>query len=431
MWKFLYSILVLPVLWTAFRVLWMFNRKVRRGLRGRTSSMQRLRVFIRKNPGKQRLWVHASSMGEFEQAKPIIEELRRQMPDLVVIASFFSPSGYENNLRYREIDAVVYIPFDTAGNARRFLALLQPTAAVFIRYDVWPNHVWACRDMGIPVMLANATLRENSGRLHPLMRRFHRNVYDAMDVILTVSEQDAASFRRLKLTRPVIHAVGDTRFDRVMGKAALSRNRMPLAENVREGRKTLVVGSSWPEDEEIVLPVLFKLLKSFPDLQCIIVPHEPTIDHLEFLEYRLAGETATLRFSYMNAWKGERVIIVDSIGILLPLYAAADLAFVGGGFKSNVHNTLEPAAYGIPVVYGPKIGNSQEARQLAESGGGIVVRSRQDCYRSMRRLLEDDSYRAQCGKHAGAFVHARAGSTTRILTYLNPLLVPEPNAQPS
>jgi len=326
---------------------------------------------------------------------------------------------------------VVYIPFDTAGRARRFLELLRPTAAVFIRYDVWPNHVWACRQMGIPVMLANATLRDNSGRLNPLIRRFHRKVYDAMDVILTVSEQDADNFRLLGLSRPGIHAVGDTRYDRVVGKAAVSRDRMPLADHVREGRRTLVIGSSWPEDEEIVLPVLFKLLETFPDLQCIIVPHEPTIDHLEFLEYRLAGKTESLRFSYMNAWKGERVIIVDSIGILLPLYAAADLAFVGGGFKSNVHNTLEPAAYGIPVLYGPKIGNSQEALQLAESGGGIVVRSRQECYRSMRRLLEDENHRAECGKSAGDFVHARAGSTTRILRYLSPLLAPARQAQPS
>ena len=141
MWAFLYSGIVLPALWLAFRALWLVNRKVRRGLRGRATSMQRLRVFIRNNPGKQRLWVHASSMGEFEQAKPIIEALRRRMPDLVVVASFFSPSGYENNLRYREIDAVVYIPFDTRKRARRFLSLLAPTAAVFIRYDVWPNHV--------------------------------------------------------------------------------------------------------------------------------------------------------------------------------------------------------------------------------------------------------------------------------------------------
>ncbi|MFA6234700.1 MAG: glycosyltransferase N-terminal domain-containing protein [Bacteroidota bacterium] len=422
MWKFFYNIIVLPPLWTAFRVLWLFNRKVRRGLRGRHTSLQRLRVFIRNNPGQRRLWVHASSMGEFEQAKPIIEALRERDPELVIIASFFSPSGYENNLRYRAVDAVVYIPFDTPGNARRFLELMQPTAAVFIRYDVWPNHIWACRSMGIPVMLANATLRENSGRLLPGIRQFHRRIFDCMEAILTVSENDAAAFGRMKLQRPRIEVVGDTRYDRVAGKAALSRKRMLVPEHILGGRKVIVAGSSWTEDEEVLLPALFAMLARDPQLLCIIVPHEPTIDHLEFLEYRLNGSVPSLRFSYLQSWNGERVLIVDSIGILLPLYAVAQVAFVGGGFKSNVHNTLEPAAYGIPVLYGPKIGNSQEAQDLADAGGGFVVRSREELESTLEHLLGDDTARHAAGAAAGRFVSERSGSTAHILTRLIPML---------
>jgi 3-deoxy-D-manno-octulosonic-acid transferase len=243
-----------------------------------------------------------------------------------------------------------------------------------------------------------------------------------MEVILTVSEQDAENFRQLGLTRPRIEAVGDTRYDRVSVRAEESRRRMLLPEQLREGRRTLVIGSSWPEDEEVVLPVLFKLLDHDSSLQCILVPHEPTLDHLEWLEYQLAGKTASLRFSWMQSWNGERVIIVDSIGILLSLYASADVAFVGGGFKSNVHNTLEPAAYGIPVLYGPKIANSQEAQQLADAGGGIIVRGRQDLYRNLRRLLDDDTLRQQVGDVAGRFVAERAGSTGRILEALVPML---------
>ncbi len=422
MWTFFYNLFVLPPLWLAFRVLWLFNRKVRRGLRGRHSSLQRLRVFIRNNPGSRRLWVHASSMGEFEQAKPIIEALRERDPDLVIIASFFSPSGYENNLRYRAVDAVVYIPFDTPFRARRFLELMQPTAAVFIRYDVWPNHIWACRRMGIPVMLANATLRENSGRLFPLIRRFHRRVFNSMDAILTVSESDAAVFRWLRLQHPLIEAVGDTRYDRVAGKAALSRKRTLVPERILKGRKVIVAGSSWPEDEEMLLPALFRLLDEDPELLCVVVPHEPTIDHLEFLEYRLNGTIPSLRFSYLQSWNGERVLIVDSIGILLPLYAVASVAFVGGGFKSNVHNTLEPAAYGIPVLYGPKIGNSQEARELAAAGGGFIVRSEEEIESTLRTLLADSGRRAEAGAAAGRFVAERSGSTAHILTRLLPMI---------
>jgi 3-deoxy-D-manno-octulosonic-acid transferase len=265
-------------------------------------------------------------------------------------------------------------------------------------------------------------MRDNSGRLFPGVRNFHRAVYNAMDVILTVSERDAEHFRKLRLSKPVIHAVGDTRYDRVSVKAEESRRRMPLPAQLLEGKRTLVIGSSWSEDEEVVLPVLFKLLQHDPTLQCIIVPHEPTLDHLEFLEYRLADHTDSIRFSYMHTWNGERVIIVDSIGILLPLYAAADVAFVGGGFRSNVHNTLEPAAYGIPVLYGPKIGNSQEARELAEAGGGFVVHTKQECYKKLRQLIDDESLRAVAGGRAGAFVRERSGSTEHILAHLIPLL---------
>lgn len=422
MWKLFYNVVILPPLWLAFRVLWLFNRKVRRGLRGRHGSMQRLRVFIRNNPGRRRLWVHASSMGEFEQAKPIIEALREREPGLVIIASFFSPSGYENNLRYRAVDSVVYIPFDAPRRARQFLRLMQPTAAVFIRYDVWPNHIWTCREMGIPVMLANATLRANSGRLRPLIRNFHRYLYDGMEAILTVSESDAQAFRTLKLRHAQVAAVGDTRYDRVTGKAALSRRRMLVPEQILEGRKAIVAGSSWPEDEEVLLPALFSLLERDPRLLCVLVPHEPTIDHLEYLEDRLNGSVSHLRFSYLQSWNGERVLIVDSIGILLPLYAVADVAFVGGGFKSNVHNTLEPAAYGIPVLYGPKIGNSQEARELADAGGGFVVRTREEIEAKLGELLENETARQTAGAAAGRFVAERSGSTAHILAHLLPLL---------
>jgi 3-deoxy-D-manno-octulosonic-acid transferase len=172
----------------------------------------------------------------------------------------------------------------------------------------------------------------------------------------------------------------------------------------------------------VLVPVLFKLLARDPALLFIVVPHEPTVEHLEALEERFAGRERTLRFSHLQAFSGERVLLVDSIGILLPLYASADVAVVGGGFRSNVHNTLEPAAYGIPVLFGPRIAHSREAEELAAAGGGFVVRSRRECYRVLRGLLADDALRAAAGERAGRFVHDRAGSTTRIIARLLPYL---------
>ncbi len=421
-WPRVYSFVFVPCLWVGFHVLALVNRKVRRGLRGRRTVVRNLEAFLASRGSGPRLWVHASSMGEFEQAKPIIEALKTERPDLIVIATFFSPSGYENSLRYPHADHVTYIPFDTRRNARAFLDVLQPDLAALIRYDLWPNHLWECSARGIPIVLTNATLRADSRRRTPGLRSFHRAVFNTMESILTVSADDAANFASFYLSRPTIDAIGDTRYDRVASRARAARSRRLLDATVTDNRHVLIAGSSWSEDEEVLLPVLLALRRRDPSLLAIIVPHEPTEAHLETLEYKLRGRAASIRFSYMNAWNGEPFILVDSIGILLSLYAHADVAFVGGGFKSNVHNTLEPAAYGIPVVYGPKIGNSREARELSDAGGGFIVRSRRDLYRTLRTLFSGEEPRLRAGSLAGDFVHSRAGATARIVAHVLPYL---------
>ncbi len=418
MWRLLYNLLILPPLWLLLRLMAFFNRKVRAGFIGRKSVFEGLSEFRSKNVSENRIWMHVSSMGEFEQAKPIIEGLKRRFPGICVVVSFFSPSGLENSRRYPHADYLTYMPFDSSKNARRFLEILDPTIAVFIRYDVWPNHIWACKRRRIPVALVNATMRASSPRLLPVSRPFHRALFNAFDFILTISDEDAESFKLFGLSGPLLEAAGDTRFDRVRGRAEEAKNRSLLPERMVAGKRILVAGSSWNEDEEVLLPALFALLRYDPDLLCVIVPHEPTLEHLESLEYRLRGRAASLRFSYLNEWDGERILLVDSIGILLPLYASADVAFVGGGFRSNVHNTLEPAAYGIPVLYGPKLHNSREAAELAGHGGGFIVRNRRELYRTARRLLSDAGARAEAGAKSAGFIAARTGATDRILSGL-------------
>jgi len=359
-------------------------------------------------------------MGEFEQAKPIIEGLKRLLPDTAVIASFFSPSGYVNSKRYPHADYVTYLPFDSRRNARRFVSILKPTVCVLIRYDIWPNHLWECERKQIPVILANATMRKDSKRHSYGLRSFHRKLFNATTSILTVSASDAENFSNFWLRGPSITSIGDTRYDRVEEKARDARKKALLAENVLDGKTIIVCGSTWSEDEEVLLPVLFKLLRHDPSLLFVIVPHEPTIEHLETLEYKLSGKVNSIRFSHLSSYAGESVLLVDSIGILLPLYASADVAFVGGAFKSNVHNTLEPAVYGIPVVYGPKIFSSQEANELTKAGGGFVVGNKRELYRILRKLLQDTAFRNTRGAIAGTFVHTRAGATERILAHLLP-----------
>ena len=202
LWSVVYNGIVLPLLWLAVYAAAPVKRKVRRAIRGRRGLFATLNIQISTlKPGPKRIWFHSSSLGEFEQAKPIIVELKRRRPDTLVFASFFSPSGYDHSRNYRPADVITYIPFDSNGNANRFVDLLRPDAAVIVRYDVWPNHVWALKRRNIPIFLANATMDERSARHLPLVNDFHRWVYEDVDFILTVSERDANAFRKFR--RPV------------------------------------------------------------------------------------------------------------------------------------------------------------------------------------------------------------------------------------
>lgn len=421
-WHVLYNTIVLPVLWVTFHLLSLVNGKVRRGVRGRRGLFDSLAASVAKvGPGK-RVWFHASSMGEFEQARPIIAELLRRHPDVRIIVTFFSPSGYEHAMRHAVADVTSYLPFDTGRSAGKFLDLVRPDAAVLVRYDIWPNHLWELRRRGIPAMIANATMRKQSPRLLPVVRDFHHHVYDSLTHILTVSEADRAAFNAFSLTGPAVAAIGDTRFDQVSTRSTEARRRHLMPEHVTKGRRVIVAGSTWGEDEAVLIPALRELSRRVPGLLTIIVPHEPTVARLEELETSLREFTTSIRFSALNEYAGQQAIVVDSIGILMVLYASAHLAYVGGSFRQGVHNILEAAVYGIPVLFGPKHWNSQESLQLLECGGAFVVTDPEEVVRAAHNLLADESARRQAGARAAEFVMANIGATQRFLTYLEPHL---------
>lgn len=422
LWSFVYNTIAIPLFYLAVKAYSLVNRKVRKGIVGRNTAFSTLPDDMERLSTGPRLWVHASSMGEFEQAKPIIEELKRRLPDVRVIASFFSPSGFENNRHYESADIVTYIPFDSRKSARWFLDVVRPNAVIFIRYDIWPNHVVECHRRSIPVILVNATLRKSSTSLWPGIRGMYRNCYEPMGAVFTVSDSDAGNFRRFSLKDTRVEAIGDTRYDRVLQKAKRAGGTSLIPASVYERKTVLVAGSTWPADEEHLLPVLEKLDRNQPGLLFILVPHEPNVEHLDHIEFKLGKKLSVIRFSALSHYAGENVILIDCVGILLSLYAVADVAFVGGGFYTNVHNVLEPAAYGAPVVFGPHTGKSQEARELTNSGGAYMVRTRQELYRALRRLLSDSTHRQAIGDAARRFVQQRGGTTNRIVDYLEELL---------
>ncbi len=423
-WKLFYNILVVPAMWCAFQCGGFFNKKIRRGIQGRQDLLKTIKEEVNRSGTHHRLWFHSSSLGEFEQAKPIIAAIKQSHPEIGIIATFFSPSGYEHSKSYKQVDIISYLPFDSYREVNNFVDIVRPTAVIMVRYDVWPNLIWALHKRNIPVLIANATMKKNSIRKIFLVRQFHRALYNCFSSILTVSDSDKSSFGDFLLSHPVVATIGDTRFDQVKIRSDEAAKKHILPNRIVKGKKIFVVGQSWDADDNVVLPVLFKIQKRMPDLLTILVPHEPTVEHLEQVEYRLQGRTSFIRFSEMNQYAGEKVILVDSVGILVPLYKYAHVAYVGGSFRQGVHNVLEPAAFSLPVVFGPRHTNSQEAVALAEQGGGFIVEDEKELYRILRTLLENESKRIEAGKIARHLVDKNLGATDRFLKHLMLLFVP-------
>ncbi len=431
---FLYNTFVVPLIWMVFRLGALFNDKIRRGVEGRRDLFRHLQSFESgslidfgesrrsRKSNSQRIWFHASSLGEFEQAKPIIVELKRRHPEVEIIVTFFSPSGYEHSRNYKLATIISYIPFDSYWNAKRFVEIIRPDAAVIMRYDLWPNHIWRLAKENIPIFLVNATMQQDILRRFSIVKSFYKSVYASLNSIFAVSDNDAHAFAAFQIASPKIEVIGDTRYDQVWLRSKEARTKHLLPNRVVKGKKVFVVGSSWESDEEVLLPAFFRLQEKEKNLLMILVPHEPTLENLERIETELNGNTSFIRFSDLNDYNAEQVIVVNSVGILLSLYTFASVAYVGGSFKQGVHNVLEPAVFGIPVLYGPRHENSHEAIDLAERGGGIVVKNEEELYRHLQTLLRNEKLRNETGKRALALVKKNIGATERFLSSLEKIL---------
>ena len=421
-WFLFYNLIIVPVLFIGVQITGLYNPKVKRGIKGRQRIFEELIVnsaAIQK--ANKLVWFHSSSLGEFEQAKPIIEELKKNK-GINILVTFFSPSGYDNSRKYPFADLVSYLPFDTKANASKFIQIVKPKLSVLMRYDIWPNHIWAMKSFNVPTFLVDATMKESSKRAFPFIKNFHKYLFRDVTKILTVSRSDADGFRNFGCNDKQVMAVGDTRFDRVYQRSLTARSHNLLKADLFKNKKIIVAGSTWEQDEEVILPAFSRLAKYDNDVVLIIAPHEPTVVHLEKIENEFSGDLDTIRFSFMNNYKGERVIIIDSIGILLTLYTYADVAYVGGSFKQNIHNVLEAAVYGVPVLFGPKIDNSLEAKELVKLGAGILIRNKKEAYRNLRMLTINEALRKEKGVISYNYVQENLGATKRILEEINKAL---------
>ena len=420
-WKALYNTVAVPTLYTGFQALAFFNPKVRQGLLGRQSVFESLTEQLAIARSFDRTaWFHFTSVGEFEQAKPLIDHV---YPQTRIVLTYFSPSVAANAYRYPLADTAIYLPLDSRQNAHRLFDLIQPSILIFSKFDIWPNLVWEAKRRKIPVALIAGTLQPNSKRLQPVASAFFRSVHQEIDLHCVISEQDAVRFKQLCPPAARIEVTGDTRFDRVYNQALV----VPEDEAFLPGQSTLsapvvVAGSTYTEEEVILIESLNQMTTVSPHL--IIVPHEPTPVHVQQLMERLRKSGLTyVKYSELveeSNLSQVRVIIIDTIGILAKLYRMADVTFVGGSFHGSVHNVMEPAAMEKPILFGPTIDNAHEAHQLVQCGGAEIVDSANQLVDVLGRWLVSPQQRQQVARSALRVIQDNLGATERTLDHLQP-----------
>jgi len=381
-----------------------FNPKARELYKGQKNALRYLKSNIEENA--RYVWFHAASLGEFEQGRPIMEALKRQHPDLKILLTFYSPSGYNVRKDYRGADVVAYLPPDTRRSARAFVKTVKPLKAIFIKYEFWPNFLLTLRAEGVPTYAVSAIFRPNQiffkwyGKWYlQLLTTFRR---------LFVQDQDSA----VLLEKHGIHQVsvsGDTRFDRVFALFSEAK-KLPLVEAFVAGKLVIVAGSTWPEDEDL----LVKYLKQHPKIKLILVPHEIHKNHLEQISKLLDGKFIRYTEASENNIADYNCLVVDVVGILSSIYQYAKVAYVGGGFGVGIHNILEAAVWNVPVVFGPNFQKFKEARDLIQLKSAFSINDYISLEENLDKLLCDE----KAGQMAGNYVRENIGATELICNNL-------------
>ncbi len=419
-----------PALAAAARLAAPLLPKLREGLAGRQGLEARVADAAARAEGG--VWFHVTSVGEYEQARPLLAALRERRPDLRLVVTHFSPSGRHFAERRPCADVHEYLPLDRPAAMAALVARWRPRLLVFVKFDCWPNQVLEADRAGVPIVLMAGSLRPGSARLNPLARPLYRDLFDRFAHVGVCTEDDRRRFVDGLGVRCPVTVTGDTRAEQVILRWEAARGG-PVALALQGlGGRLLVLGSTWPPDEQLWLPVLPALRTALPDVRVVLTPHEPTAARLEQLERRLAAAgLGTTRLSALvdgadagrtGAVPAADVVLVDSVGQLAEIYRAGHLAYVGGSFTTGVHNTMEPAVAGLPVLFGPVIDNAEEAGELVRRGAAQVVRRPPEALEAARRLLGDEAARTAAAGAARAVVLAQRGATARSLAVIEPLL---------
>ena len=389
------------------RIAAIWNAKAKDWLRGRKNIWEKLPVQAKD---ASIIWVHASSAGEFEQAKPLIENLKKTYPSYKILITFFSPSGYKVSGNYNAADLKFYLPVDTASNAKRFIELVNPCLVVFVKYDFWFHYLHTLHKKKIPLLLISAVFREEQAFF-----KWYGNFYKKMlHFFLQIFVQDQSSLTLLQ--KKGIHNCrlsGDTRFDRV---AAISSGSMeiPFIKEFISESNVMVAGSTWPGDED-----LLKKLVLSSQIKLVIAPHEIDVHNIERIKKDFKGAVLYSALTNNEEYSNATVLIIDNVGMLSRLYYYATITYVGGGFtKDGIHNILEAAVHAKPVLFGPNYKKYREAAELKEQGGGFSINTADDLKNLTAMLLTNHEYYRQTCKRSMDYINSKRGATDKIMSYI-------------
>ncbi|MGV6829572.1 MAG: 3-deoxy-D-manno-octulosonic acid transferase [Flavobacteriales bacterium] len=373
--------------------------------------------ILEKNISKKDevIWLHCASLGEFEQGVPIMKELKERYQNYKLVVSFFSPSGYEVKKNTELADVVIYLPLDTIRNAKKFIKKMAPSLVIFVKYEFWPNYLFELKKMKIPTILVSGLFRENQS-FFKWYGGFMRRSLRSFNHFFVQNEASKSLLESIGFSN--VTTSGDTRFDRV-SQQLTQNNYLIEIENFKQKQLCLVCGSTWQDDENILLEFINT---SSNELKIIIAPHN--IKPLEIERFRKKIIKKSVLFSELK--KDEivnySILIIDNVGLLSKIYSYADIAYVGGAMgTTGLHNILEPATFGVPVVIGKNYANFPEAKQLLDLGGLFSVNNAEECNQILKRLVKDQTYRNLTGKIAQNFVETQTGATLMVMEYINSL----------
>lgn len=414
----IYNIVIYFVLW-GIAIASLFNEKVRKMWRGEREAFKILKQKV--DPNAKYIWFHAASLGEFEQGRPLMERIRKDYPQYKILLTFYSPSGYEVRKNYEGADIICYMPVDTRLNAIRFLRLVRPVMAFFIKYEFWSNFLHILKHRNIPTYSVSSIFREDQ----VFFKWYGRSYAGVLKCFTRFFVQNEESNRLLEgIGITAVDVVGDTRFDRVL-QIKEAAKQLPICEAFRTGVassqsadvphhdfKVFVAGSSWPPDENIFIP----FFNEHKDWRLLIAPHVIAEEHLKLILSLIKGKKV-VRYTQTTPEEAAEadVLIIDCFGLLSSMYNYGDVAYIGGGFGVGIHNTLEAAVWNMPVIFGPNNKKFQEAQGLLKSGGGFEINTYEDFSGLMSSLMNDETFLKQAGDKAGAFVAHLAGATDKVL----------------